>query len=655
MTTWKSLFGANLAAVTLATAFCAATPRTSPLPPPAANAQLTRADLTTWLDGFVPFAIARADVAGAVVVIVKNGEVLVQKGYGYADVAAKRPVDPATTLFRAGSVSKLFTWTAAMQLVERGKLDLDRDINAYLDFTIPPFQGQPVTLRNLMTHTAGFNETDKCVVAPNPGRAVPLEKVAKDCLPERVYPPGVIPAYSNYGATLTGYLVQRVSGEPFDDYMERHIFAPLGMTHASFRQPLPNSLQPLMSRGYQRGSGPPQPYEFTGVAPAGSLALTGSDMSHFMIAHLQDGRLGDSRILGDAAARQMHDTPLTLVNPAVSRMMLGFYEAGHNGHRGIGHAGDTLLFHSALWLLPEDNIGIFISLNSTGNPVSATGLRKALFEGFIERYLPPPPAPSAAAVPNTISQQHAALLAGTYEDSHRWVGNFMSLLTLLEPIVVRPASDGQLTVSSLTTPAGKPRLFKEVEPFLWRDVAGEQFLAARLTNDKVVMLDTGPTEALLPSPSWRNASWWFPLLELSLAANVFSILLWAITATARKRLGIPAPPPSRTLSSYRLARAASGLSALLLGAWLFTLYTMLATFSLTSAMDPWITVLHVLSLIIFPAAVAAATWHVWTGWRSGTGWRGSLVRGWSVVLLGSNFVCLWVASAYHLIGFGLDY
>ena len=122
-------------------------------------AALNRADVEAWLDGFMPYALERGDIAGAVVVVVKDGQVLLQKGYGYADVAKRTPVDPETTLFRPGSVSKLFTWTAVMQLVEQGKLDLDADVNEYLDFEIPARDGKPVTLRQIMTHTAGLEET----------------------------------------------------------------------------------------------------------------------------------------------------------------------------------------------------------------------------------------------------------------------------------------------------------------------------------------------------------------------------------------------------------------------------------------------------------------------------------------------------------------
>ena len=204
---------------------------------------LTADDLRAWLDGFVPIAIQQGDIAGAVVVVVKNGETVAQVGYGYSDVEAGKPVDPEHTLFRVGSVSKLFTWTAVMQLVEQGKINLDADVNTYLDFKIPAYHGIPVTMRQLMTHRAGFSETARDLLTY--GKAPPpLDVVLKGYVPPRIFAPDQGPGYSNYGAALAGYIVQRVSGEPFDDYIARHIFSPLNMQHASFAQPLPASLAP---------------------------------------------------------------------------------------------------------------------------------------------------------------------------------------------------------------------------------------------------------------------------------------------------------------------------------------------------------------------------------------------------------------------------
>jgi CubicO group peptidase (beta-lactamase class C family) len=165
---------------------------------------LTQADVEAYVDGLVPYALRRADMAGAVVVVVKDGQVLFQKGYGVADVKTAQPVDPNATMFRPGSISKLFTWTAVMQLVEQGRLDLDRDVNSYLDFRIPDAFGKPITLRNLLTHTAGFEDVYKNGLVEDPKATPSVEAYVKRALPPRVFAPGTTVAYSNYGATLAG-------------------------------------------------------------------------------------------------------------------------------------------------------------------------------------------------------------------------------------------------------------------------------------------------------------------------------------------------------------------------------------------------------------------------------------------------------------------
>ena len=252
----RRLSRAVLTLLAFPSAFAAA-PEEAPVAAAAAPAAqpLTAADADSWLDGYLPYALKTNDIAGAVVVIVKDGEVLTERGYGYADVAAKKPIDPKLTLFRPGSVSKLFTWTAVMQLVEQGKIDLDADVNQYLDFRIPPREGKPVTMRNLMQHTAGFEEQAKGVISDNP-QAPGFEVLLKAWVPQRVFAPGTTPAYSNYGASLAGFIVQRVSGEPFDTYVEKHIFEPLDMKYSSFRQPLPPELAPLQIRCSRPGREP---------------------------------------------------------------------------------------------------------------------------------------------------------------------------------------------------------------------------------------------------------------------------------------------------------------------------------------------------------------------------------------------------------------
>lgn len=341
--------------------------------------ELTQADADAWLDGFVPGALARGDIAGAVVVIVKDGQVLTQRGFGYADIAARKAVDPENTLFRVGSTSKLFTWTAVMQLVEQGKVDLDADINRYLDFRIPPYDGQPITMRQVMTHTTGFEEAFKGGITFS-GDVAPLGDVVKRMLPERIYAPGTTPAYSNYATALAGYVVERVSGLSFDDYIERNIFQPLGMTRSSFRQPLPAALAPFMAQGYPKASVDAKPFELISVPPAGSLSMSGADSARFMIAQLNRG----AGLMKPATA-QLLQTPAYDSLPGLNRMALGFYEQQINDLHAIAHGGDLNYFHGDLWLFPEKNVGLLIEMNSAGEGSAPAVIRQMLFEQFSDR------------------------------------------------------------------------------------------------------------------------------------------------------------------------------------------------------------------------------------------------------------------------------
>src|SRR2546426_3835658 len=186
-----------------------------PEPVPSTAHPMTESDVEAFLDGLVPLQLERDDIAGVAIAVVKDGKVLFAKGYGYSDVKKKTPVSAENTLFRPGSISKLFTWTAVMQLVEQGKLDLDRDVNEYLDFKIPSTFPKPITLRNIMTHTPGFEETVQELFVKDAKDLKPIGNYLKEHLPARIFPPGTTPAYSNYATCMAGYIVQRVSGQDY--------------------------------------------------------------------------------------------------------------------------------------------------------------------------------------------------------------------------------------------------------------------------------------------------------------------------------------------------------------------------------------------------------------------------------------------------------
>jgi len=619
-----------------------------------AGPQLTREDLDAWLDGFLPYALAKGNIAGAIVVVVKDGQVLLQKGFGYADVEKKLPVDPERTLFRPGSISKLFTWTAVMQLVEQGKIDLDADVNQYLDFTIPPGpDGEPITMRNLMTHTSGFEEQVKELISEDPKRLATIEATLKRWVPERIFKAGTMPAYSNYGTALAGHIVERVSGLAFDDYLDRNIFGPLGMTNSSFRQPLPEALMTGMAQGYKDASGKPQGYELINLSPAGSLAATGADMARFMIAHLQNGAFGDARILSEETAQKMHGTPLTIL-PDVNRMALGFYETSTNGHRIISHGGDTQYFHSDLHLFIDEGVGYFISLNSSGKEGAVGPLREAFYRNFADRYFPGPK--FEGTVDEATAKAHAAAASGSYIASRRAESSFLSILNLLQPAKVVANEDGTISVTLLNDLNGEPSKWRESSPWVWTRVDGKSRLAAEVVDGRVVRIAPGwisPIIYLERSSGAKGVGWLMPALVASLVALALTVVAWPIAAILRRRYQRPLPFTGREAKAYRWVRIGALASLAAIGGWIGTILLMFSKLELlTAAMDWLVLALHVLGTIAVFAGFALALWHLSVAWQAPKRWFG---KAWAVVLVLATAVCLWVAVAYHLVGIGTDY
>lgn len=543
----------------LAALFCCAAaisqaPKTipqAPVPQPTSAAEpkvsepaheMTAADVSAFLDGFMPMQLERENIAGAVVLVVKDGRVLFAKGYGYTNVEKKTPVSVDATLFRPGSISKLFTWTAVMQLVEQGKLDLDRDVNTYLDFKIPATFSQPITLRNIMTHTPGFEEQVKDLINQEGDSMATLREHMIRHMPERIFPPGTTPAYSNYGAALAGYIVERVSKQPFNDYVAENIFKPLGMTRSTFAQPLPADLKPLMSSGYREGSGKAKPFEVVEEAPAGGLSATAADMSRFMIAHLQEGTLENAHILRPETARLMHSRQFGLV-PQLNGMCLGFYEESRNGHRIIGHGGDTFYFHSDLHLMPDAGLGFFVSYNSAGK--GDISPRTALWNHFLDRYFPysPPTAPRPAG-----AAADAATVAGRYMSSRRSQTNFLRITSMQDEARVRVAEKGSsdIKVDGLRDFNGEVKKWQEVAPLLYRAVNGQDMLAFRRDDKgRLQLVPNFPILVFQRVSLLQDNRFNLPLIIACLIIMGLTLLFWPVGALVRRhyhiRLEMDAP------------------------------------------------------------------------------------------------------------------
>jgi CubicO group peptidase (beta-lactamase class C family) len=607
---------------------------------------LTKPDVDAWLDGFMPYALERGRAAGAVVVVVKDGKPLTERGFGFADVAKRRPVDPETTLFKQASVSKTMTWTAVMQMVEAGKIDLDKDVNTYLDFRIPAYNGKPVTMRNLMTHTAGFDEVQRGLNSYDIKDIPTLAEAMKRQVPERIYAPGPTPAYSNYGTALAGYIVERVSGMPFDDYVERHIFAPAGMTHSIMRAKLPARLEPLLANGYLVGSGKPGRPELNAFAPAGGLAATGADLGRFMIAHLDNG----GALLKPETERLMQNS-ITRAIPALNGMALGFYEQNINGRKVLSHGGDSIVFHSQIWMFPEEKVGIYMSMNAAGTDKVSGAIRSHLFEAFADRYFPGEQ--RDGRVDAATAREHARMMVGTYNKTRRLETSFLKAAELGGQLKVGLDADGGLVFAAASDIGGAPRKWVEIAPFVWREVGGKMLLAAKVENGRVVRFgidSSSPFMLFEPVPWYSSSVWLTPALAASLLALLLTALFWPITALVRRHYAVR---PGRSLAewrAYRLTRALAGLAVAVIVAWPVFASALLGDFSsLNGELDGVLIALRIITPLILVGLLGAAIWHLVLVWR---GAPGKFARVWSIVLLLSSVVLLWIALVFHLIGYG---
>jgi CubicO group peptidase (beta-lactamase class C family) len=610
--------------------------------------ELTAADLSVFLDGLVPMQLQREDIAGAVVAVVKDGQLLFAKGYGYADATKKTPVIPETTLFRPGSISKLFTWTAVMQQVERGKLELDRDVNSYLDFKVPATYPQPITLRNLMTHTPGFEETDKNLIQQDTRHLGPLGLYLGSHIPRRIFPPGLIPAYSNYGAALAGYIVERVCGQPFNQYIEEQIFKPLGMAHSTFAQPLPDSLKPLMSSGYRVASEAAQPFEVIEDAPAGALSTAAGDLAHFMIAHLQDGRFNGAAILRPETARLMHSRQLG-PHPALNGMALGFYEQNRNGHRIISHGGDTIYFHSDLYLIPDVQVGLFMSYNSAGK--GEIDPREPVFEKFMDRYFPdmaPPLATLASAA------RDAKTVTGLYLSSRRSETTILSVISAFSQLKVKANSDGTISVDMLRSYSGQPKHLREIGPLLFRDVNGSDRVAfTRDAHGHLVLALDFPVFIFQRVPWYKNTYLSTGVFFGSLVVFGLALLFWPFGAGIRWHYGrkLDLGTPERRTRLWTRLVCLINLAFLL--AWIaYGSFAGKNLSLLSDSFDPWMRVMELLGFIGV-LGTAVALYNCAKAWGNPNRWLWSKV-GETLIAL----ACLgltWFVFQWHMLAWSLNY
>jgi CubicO group peptidase (beta-lactamase class C family) len=475
-----------------------------PVSPNQAQGPTDAAEMEAFMDDLFARHMEENHIAGAAVAVVKDGQLFFAKGYGYADLENNIPVDPERTMFKIGSLTKLFTWTAVMQLAEQGKLDLDADINTYLDFSIPDAYPQPITLAHLMAHTSGFEDIHADLVKWDEANLVPPREWLASHIPARVRPPGDVAAYSNYNAALAGYIVARASGQSYSEYVQEHILDPLGMTNTTARFPTPPELRAQESVGYMYEDAYqifPQLLTPEDLFPAGVMRASATDMARFMIMHLQDGFYGDAateiRILNEATAQQMHGT-LFAPHPRILGNAYGFFEFDDNGQHVIGHSGSGEPMESMLLLLPDQNIGIFVAYNSLG----AGELNRQHFgfqRAFFDHYYP---APAIEPIqPPADFAQRADRFTGAYKWTMSSYTTLEKFFALTGPTInVTDPGDGTLLLES---PFGEWRIVEE-SPLYFRFVESSYHVAFRADDDgRIVYLFTDMT----PMMAFEKVPW----------------------------------------------------------------------------------------------------------------------------------------------------
>jgi CubicO group peptidase (beta-lactamase class C family) len=579
-------------------------------------------ELQAFFDRRVPQLLRDQGVPGAAVVVVAGGRQVLAEGYGHADLGRRRPVVPDRTAFAVASVSKTVTATAAMRLVEEGRLDLDADVNRYLDgFRVADtYPERPVTLAHLLTHTSGFEDDLVGMAALTPEDALPLAEYLATYQPRRVRPPGEVPAYSNgYGYALVGHLVEAASGVPFADYVSQRVLQPLGMDHTRFTQRPAAGTRLDAATPYVSGNREAPPL-YMNPLPAGGAYATATDMGRFMLAHLGGGRLGDTRVLRPETVARMHQ-PRHWLHPRLPGVGYGLLEQVISGQRIIGHDGNTLGGHARFGLLPVHDAGIFVATNGDGSDTASRAPHDAVVEEFIARFYPGSPRQPVAGRPAADLDR----FTGTYRTSGISTGDAMMLfIAFTNTVTVDTGPDDTLVTSE---PAGARR-WEAVGPLLFQAREGTQHLAFKQDAGGAVValgIDSAdPSVSYLRMPWYRSVQTHLVLVAAS-SVLLLTVLAWPVVALARRLRH--RPPPSRPTRGQRIARLLAAATALLVLVFIGTLAYLVGAgderqFRVILTDQAWPAVAPFLALITTAGMIgsAAAAWRArW--WSTAGRWH----------------------------------
>lgn len=534
-------------------------------PSPSAPGLNDPQEFAAFVDQFFAEEMPKQHIPGAAVSVVKDGEIFFTKGYGYANVEKQIPVNADRTLFRVASLSKLFTATAAMQLYERDLLDLNADVNQYLpNFQLENPYSEPVTAARMMMHTDGTTKRRIGIAARTAAEMKPLGDYLASHMPPVVWKPGELYSYSSHSTALLGYLVERLSNTPFAEYIDRNIFQPLQMQRSTFLQPPPPELAQDLAVGYQYRSGKfqPVPFLYLNIAPAASMSTTATDMAHFMIAQLQNGRYNNSNILKPETVQLMHEQHFTH-HPKLPGTGYGFRERLENNIRMVGHLGSLRGYSSSLDLMPDRNIGIFIASNSFG------GIHEKLLNQILDRYFPV--ANEAPPIESRLSNAQLNRFTGTYRDLEYPRDTFAILSAPFERINIKKGSDRTLLISTpgLFFMGNAPKIqLVPIEPLLFRRAKDDAFVAFGEDTEGQITYAFNPLWPKIGAyhrVPWYETIWvQFGLIAFCAVIFLSAAIVYPITPLIRRLQGKPFQVERRFSEAWSLTGLISTLNLVFL-------------------------------------------------------------------------------------------
>ncbi len=431
---------------------------------------------------------------GAVVIVVQGENTVMLETFGLSNLEENRLIDPSKTIFRVGSVSKPFTAIGVLQAVEKGLLDLDKDINAYFEQAL--IQDEfltPVTLRHLLTHTAGFDDRFIGKSARSKNEALSLGKFIQTQMPDRLIDSGEISSYSNFGVALAGHVLERAYNRDFNTIMRQEAFEKLGMYNSSF-DPDDDELTNFMTGYFRTGAGLiPLQYDYILDAPAGTMVSTAHDMERFMHLLLQSDGLYQAGLISEELTSEMLSVQFTHHPKLSSGFGYLWNLLEYNGHRVIGHDGGYIGISARLWFFPDFETAIFIATSTI-----EFGFINEVTHILTESLLPESYKSPSLASPELTFKDNRPLsdFAGTWRNT-RYSENYFTKFAVLIGFMGHEFTTSVKGDSLLLMPThtGEPRRLVRVEPLLFQSIDDDYYLAFREENGEITHAFTSGTSA----------------------------------------------------------------------------------------------------------------------------------------------------------------